>query len=326
MKRFCVVVLTVFLVLAVGGMAFAAKKEKPPKNNIVVDVNGTGDFTDITSALYSITDNAVNNVYQVQVLPGTYVLNGPIRHTRDYVNIVGSGIGVTVLHFVGATNGYEGAVNLTATEISISNLSILYDSPVMNGGQMVGLMAASTPSDHVVYVSDVEIDVVNTGATGFAGGIYVGYGSSAVIQNVNIDAQSTPGTMRDDFGVKFDTYDYWGVANLTVDNCNINVVGSKAKGIMVNEWNSSNIMETDEIVITNNNVSASGGVEGIGFYWTGGLLDNVSTNLFSGNTFSVSVQQANGTTISDSTLIGAVKNDDADLVLVNCVDGAGNPI
>ncbi|MDH3999411.1 MAG: hypothetical protein OET90_11305, partial [Desulfuromonadales bacterium] len=62
MKRFCVVVLTVFLVLAVGGMAFAAKKEKPPKNNIVVDVNGTGDFTDITSALYSITDNAVNNV------------------------------------------------------------------------------------------------------------------------------------------------------------------------------------------------------------------------------------------------------------------------
>lgn len=61
-------------------------------SKLVVDINGNGDFTDIKSALDSITDNSKKNRYVISVKPGTYDISDtslPYLGFKNYVEIIG---------------------------------------------------------------------------------------------------------------------------------------------------------------------------------------------------------------------------------------------
>jgi hypothetical protein len=72
-------------------------------NTITVDINGTGNFTDLSAAVASAANPGSNNIYNINILPGTYdvfahlttaELAGSGIMLPDYANLIGVGNGV----------------------------------------------------------------------------------------------------------------------------------------------------------------------------------------------------------------------------------------
>ena len=68
----------------------------PVETKYVARTTGEGEYTTVSAAMQSITNNGSNQRYLIKVAPGTYSEPGPIV-LRDYVDIEGSGTGVTML-------------------------------------------------------------------------------------------------------------------------------------------------------------------------------------------------------------------------------------
>jgi hypothetical protein len=71
-----------------------------PYHHVITVAKQGGDFTTITAALSSITDNSSTNTYLIRVMPGTY--NEAIT-MKEYVDIIGSGWEVTKIAQADAT-------------------------------------------------------------------------------------------------------------------------------------------------------------------------------------------------------------------------------
>jgi len=115
-----------------------------------------GSFTTVSSALQSITDNDASNPYLIMVGPGTY----PEQVTmKSYVDIEGSGVGITIISQDGAKK------NTDATVVGASNAELRLLT-VRNGGsnasRSVGIYSdgASIVLRSVTVSVDSEIEAV----------------------------------------------------------------------------------------------------------------------------------------------------------------------
>ncbi|MDH3999216.1 MAG: hypothetical protein OET90_10310, partial [Desulfuromonadales bacterium] len=197
----------------------------------------------------------------------------------------------------------------------------------INLNQVVALATGGTGVDQPILISDIDVVVTNDYSNGTTAGIYVGGRANVTIENVDIVVNSTNGLGGHESGLFYRQSNNWAeISDLTVNNVNASVQGWQARGVYIEHGGYYNVLEAANISITNSNFSATGSVLGEGLYWTGGQLDLIDTNLFSGNTASIYVNDANGAIISNSTLIGIIDNASADIVLSNCVDGSGNPL
>ncbi|HWR97102.1 MAG TPA: hypothetical protein VN317_01635 [Candidatus Methanoperedens sp.] len=69
----------------------------PHYANVVVVAKSGGDFTDPITAVNSITDSSVNNPYLVMIMPGVYDLIDGQLAMKQFVDIEGSGEGITTI-------------------------------------------------------------------------------------------------------------------------------------------------------------------------------------------------------------------------------------
>ena len=122
----------------------------PDANTIYVAPTG-GDFTTITSALNSITDNSSINPYVIKVAPGRY--NERVT-MKPYVDIEGSGENATRIIFTGATSA-------TGTVVGASNAE-LRSLTVQNTGGNTFAVGISTDSASPTLR---DITVITSGAT-----------------------------------------------------------------------------------------------------------------------------------------------------------------
>ena len=91
-----------------------------PENVLVVAKSG-GDYTTVSGALASISDNAADNPYVIRIAPGVY--NEQIQ-LKSYVDIVGSGIHATRIESTqgsrdNATLQGNGATNVEVRQITV---------------------------------------------------------------------------------------------------------------------------------------------------------------------------------------------------------------
>ncbi|MEM7114987.1 MAG: pectinesterase family protein [Chloroflexota bacterium] len=85
-------------ITAVPYAAYANKTE--PVGNVIVVAKSGGDFTTLTDALASITTASASNRYLIKVGPGIYQEKVDVK---DYVDIEGSGEGITILRGLGGS-------------------------------------------------------------------------------------------------------------------------------------------------------------------------------------------------------------------------------
>ena len=97
---------------------FALKTQ--PYGGVIVVAKSGGDFTSITAALDSITDNSVDHPYLVYVAPGVYAETVAMK---PYVDIEGAGENNTTISHVniGSTPTLYGASNSELRHITIEN-------------------------------------------------------------------------------------------------------------------------------------------------------------------------------------------------------------
>src|SRR5215210_2064919 len=86
--------------------ALYALKTKGYKNVVTVAQDG-GDYTTVTAALNSITDNSVTNRYLIWVAPGVYTETVIMK---QYVDIEGSGEGTTTISQIGSASAATGTI------------------------------------------------------------------------------------------------------------------------------------------------------------------------------------------------------------------------
>ena len=120
----------------------------PVNNQIIVGVGG--DFTDIDSALSSITDNSRTNPYQILLLPGTY---GGFD-TKPYVDIVGSGVKSSIIE----TGFLFGDYIRLGSYVSLSNMGIKY-SGTTGSSTIRGAVQKLSDTQSEVIMSNIEFEV-----------------------------------------------------------------------------------------------------------------------------------------------------------------------
>src|SRR5205085_5958358 len=86
--------------------ALFALKTQGYKNVVVVAQSG-GDFSSVQAALTSITGNSASNRYLVKIAPGAYTETVTMK---PFVDIEGSGEGVTKISFTGSASLTTGTV------------------------------------------------------------------------------------------------------------------------------------------------------------------------------------------------------------------------
>lgn len=111
-----------------------------PANIIWVAASG-GDFTTVSAALASITDNDATHRYVIKLAPGTYTESAGID-MKDYVDIEGSGSSSVIASTGAATSGttvrFNGALHSELRDLAVTNA----------GGEAV-LVSATTGSGDV---------------------------------------------------------------------------------------------------------------------------------------------------------------------------------
>lgn len=192
---------------------------KKMKNVVTVAKSG-GQFSDIQTALNSITDANSTNPYLLYIGPGIYEITTPIQ-MKSYVTISGSGKDVTIL------KGAIGGDSMDATVATIvgansSTLTNLYVTNSAAGTYVVALYNEGT------YKFNVENIKVYTNGR-FAYGIY-NKQTSPIISNVAISTVGGDGS--------------YGIYNIssaspTIDNVSISASGKNCASYGIRNSNSS---------------------------------------------------------------------------------------
>jgi hypothetical protein len=159
----------------------------PRPDNIVWVAKSGGDFTSLSAALASITDNSVNNPYLVKIAPGRYTESDTVL-MRDYVDVEGSGEFVTAItcacgndsmNIDSATIGIVGNLRTHLRGVSVGN----------SGGGGLNAFAVALEG----ALTTVSLDRVSALATG-------GSVNNVAIFNYDITAASFTDVTAQAFG------------------------------------------------------------------------------------------------------------------------------
>jgi pectin methylesterase-like acyl-CoA thioesterase len=178
---------------------------KKMKNVIIVAKSG-GQYTDVKTAIDSISDAGPGNPYLVYIGPGAYTVTSPIQ-LKAYVTVMGSGRDATLLKgAVSSDNKFDSAVirgasNATLTQLSVENIggddrSIgIYnngDSPVLDD---IAVTASGGVYNSAIYSEFSSPTITNVSATASGGDtVYSVYSVNAaevsppIIRNCTIKA------------------------------------------------------------------------------------------------------------------------------------------
>jgi len=178
----------------VGGKTVAQVVSSVPRPAGVIWVaQSGGQFTSVSSALASITDNDLTHRYVIKVAPGTYTEAGSVV-LKNYVDIEGSGQDVTTIACACGsdaapyTDGSSGVLQVTGpgVYVGIRNLTVANTGSAL--ANSTGIVTNSTGP------GDVTLDALTVSATGGAAnyGIFDYSYSSPTMTNVN--ATATGGT------------------------------------------------------------------------------------------------------------------------------------
>jgi len=162
--------------LDINGTINAIAIRTPYENTITVAKAGA-DYTTITSALNSITDNDSSHRYFIRVMPGVY--NESIV-MKDYVDISGSGEDATVI------SGASGTVVTAANNAFIEKVTI----SVSTSGQVYGIYNNGS-DDFIVRNAKIDVTSSSVDAEGFGA---VNTSTNNVIDNVEIVATGSAST------------------------------------------------------------------------------------------------------------------------------------
>jgi hypothetical protein len=158
-----------------------------------ITVGEGGDYTTITEAIDSITDNNILNHYVIKVSPG--IFEEQIK-MKEYVEIKGSGKNATIIKSVGSDSGvYTAATVIGGNDTAISNLSI---HCMTSANYAVGIYN----SGDSLLIDNLIIIVMTSSVSAETYGIYQ-YSGSTAISNVGITS-SVAGISGNCFGIYFE--------------------------------------------------------------------------------------------------------------------------
>jgi hypothetical protein len=158
-----------------------------------ITVGDGGDYTTITEAIDSITDNNILNHYVIKVSPG--IFEEQIK-MKEYVEIKGSGKNATIIKSVGSDSGvYTAATVIGGNDTAISNLSI---HCMTSANYAVGIYN----SGDSLLIDNLIIIVMTSSVSAETYGIYQ-YSGSTAISNVGITS-SVAGISGNCFGIYFE--------------------------------------------------------------------------------------------------------------------------
>ncbi len=156
----------------------------PHYANVIVVAKSGGDFTDPVAAVNSITDASALNPYLVKIMPGTYPVGGASFFMKSYIDIEGSGRGVTKIITQSSGSGSAiAAINVNHFELR--NLTIEIDAEISNAGGPVFHSALSETriSNVDLIFSDFPPNITSNMNTH----LYV-FGGTVILKDVNIRA------------------------------------------------------------------------------------------------------------------------------------------
>lgn len=209
--------------------------QKKYAQTIVVAKSG-GDFTDLFTALSSITDASASKPYLVKVMPGVYNLAVPPNSVQifDYITVQGSGRDATKLSCVsdGNWSSYRPCISIPCSNCGISDLTVEMHGNASLSRDAVVFHVAFSPNLHNLNI------IAQDGANDI--GIQIFGVDNAVVEDVNIYTN----------GQGMYSFNYYSrTGQMLVDNLRIGgVAGSTpATGITVTDPGATFIVKNSEI-------------------------------------------------------------------------------
>jgi hypothetical protein len=232
-----------------------------------ITVGDGGDYSTITDALNSITDNSASNQYVIKIGPGTYVEQ---VNMKEYVDIYGSGKNATIIVSSGSSadpisGDTSSATVIGANYASIRNLSIQSNSSADYAIGICNYYVSPTIEDINIYASSSD-------PNSHAIGIYQ-YSGSTAISSVEISSVSS-GTIH---GIYFNNV----TEKTIVKQLLIRISGGNYSSGILNENNSKTNIQYVNIIVS----SAANGHTGIRNSHSRPTINHVAINLLddSGN-------------------------------------------
>lgn len=318
--------------LLAGGPAIAAGKPAPPppapiRHEIVVSLDGNGDFADPVAALNSITTASAATPFLVTIKPGVYDIGANALVMKEHVDVRGSGEGNTTIAGSGASMNFitlvYGCVNTTLSDLTLSQSSEGWPVtavyiPSRAGATGEAVISRVTINGHscgIMTEMPAKIDHatinVSSAASSSTMGIYVynyrGTCSLATVSECRISA-TAPGAM----GIYNDMY-----ANMVVRNTDIQVSGTQSSGVYA---------LASATTLRNVNVTASG--EGStalnAAYLSYGT--QVYQGSYRGDGFALNKYNPDTPVYAAGTQWGGTISSATNNRFLNCFDGDFNPI
>jgi hypothetical protein len=232
-----------------------------------ITVGEGGDYSTITDALNSITDNSASNQYVIKIGPGTYEEQVTMK---EYVDIYGSGKNSTIIVSSGSSadpisGDTSSATVIGANYASIRNLSIQSNSSSDYAIGICNYYVSPTIEDINIYASSSD-------SNSHAIGIYQ-YSGSTAISSVEISSVSS-GTIH---GIYFNNV----TEKTIVKQSLIRISGGNYSSGILNENNSKTNIQYVNIIVS----SAANGHTGIRNSHSRPTINHVAINLLddSGN-------------------------------------------
>ncbi len=169
-----------------NGAALLAEDDAPPLRSVAhlinVSLEGNGDYTNLASAMASITTATFSNPYLILVAEGDYYLSNSLL-IKDYVSIRGVGREKTKIYGSITNSGLPSSALLRAgDETTISELTVENDTT--GGTRATGIYSSGVMSQ----ILNVDV-VVRNANTNY--GIY-NTGSVVELTNVSVTMDSVP--------------------------------------------------------------------------------------------------------------------------------------
>lgn len=203
--------------------------------NVIVVAKSGGDFTDPVAALNSIVDASATNRYLVKIMPGVYDVAPVTLFMKDFVEVEGSGRGVTELRCQSWHMGHAiAAVYFFGVTSEIRDLSIRHAGGLPTG-QTCGVSGSyvfGVNADYGASARVTNVDIVVSNGS-WTAGVVVGNGSAAraILQDVSVTATGLqPACVSEQtYGVEVGGYGTSG-AEAVLRNVQLDVSASHHQG------------------------------------------------------------------------------------------------
>jgi hypothetical protein len=167
-------------------------------SHVVVVAKSGGDFNDPAAALLAIGDASATKPYLVKIMPGVYELGTNALVMKSYVDVEGSGQGVTVIRGQGTTGGgFRHVVFAAAAPSELRSLTIegIGSAPITQG-EYLTLVSNYDGANYLPGASSLrDLTLVGDGRGLAAGvfGVLYAVASDVVLQDVKIRVSGTQG-------------------------------------------------------------------------------------------------------------------------------------